>query len=1780
MASKTSHQRNFSKPPPPPNLSKEHVVIWTGWHCKGDREVSREAAAKGIDVNLVVLFLSLRKKVTAEEAESFFKEEVLLWVRELLDRKQIFRASHVLKNIGLEPNKELLDVFRTTTQTDLREYIGNHLKKSSELSDEVQQSWHFLDLILDNNVLVSKYKLGKDSLECLDGQSRQWKEEIAAKLFLRTRDALLLPYLSAERLWRQLLIYNDTKLLLIWINIQYNNVSGGYKIPECFLKVFQSFPITSEMVNEVASADVAANTRQIVLNEFSKFGIFNSTDANALVTILNRLDQSDSIENVYDILQGKHSNLTPNKFLALLVEYCLEHELYHVMNVCIKDFDLASIKAVTSITSPYLDVISSFRQLTSACSEAVLYDNIVTVSKFLNEDLVDYFKSNPIVLLALMFFTKDADFLNILTRKSFVVGGVELFQAVSKLLDDFNVVKAVYNKLTKPKTCSLTYYDLLERHMKVQAKKLFSFQFGESAMPHFGAPDLVKEYGYSKQINYLTYVRESRPSKACKLFFIEQLQCCGEADSKLVQKKIYKLAVRNFYCVETTTSCVAFLEMIGVDAQALKVAITSANILYSFNCLYESVVDLFLKVENDPYPVLRLLENKIVESIDFESFSNPDVFIEALKFHDIAVRFALCYDLKLPDLFLKQCASHGMWLPLLVLAQMWNYPIEQVKTALQPLKNPNLLEHISHSVQHDIQVDDQSVLMRERDSRSSFLSRIGVQKSVDTLQSDLGVSSLASQVSGGSNASSMGSDLLEIDVSNTKTTLAQTLIRCHNSTDPPRALLQACQLYRNPLLAVLATSYEPDSIVTNWLTWLAVSSEICHTFTNFETVAVSGDSVAELLEKCIRNRFSKVLLESLAIFLPTNPLFHFADFLHTCVNLDFAIPLLKSKLDLFKESLGKCRRYSIVSKNDLELTYLKNKIWIETTCLRLLSSAIEFNFSSLHEQIQFVQCLCGMDIAQYINCPDMQSLLLVLTTLCESGGGVRFDINLYLDVYNSERAVTGCIDKLLEQELFETAKKIARIGEVALDKIVLMECRHRYRNNDHADKSFWEKSGAQFKTHRISPGSVVEFYLEYVDKADNALEKHQLLKLAHEWAKDYDLPTKYDIERQKWLAYVRLDKSKRCDNMVFEAQPVHLTYKEMMEMTAAIPKCEEELTHEVTGVLEWLAKEALGQGNFWQAFRLEKMFGCRLQDMEILKLSHSLAEGVLLPYQLSSEQRLLLSSCGHYRRLSHRRTFLSNRLSSLSTASLSPENVSCLPTTAEPVDGTPVQDTLTLLYILTEKVTVGVEIAHRIFMMYRISLNIEIPYHVIVSNSDHVKMLKDALEDDCMHKLDVVHDFIRVYNWSKDEITDFICEEVVNAVSKYVRSKSDDFLMWNLRMDQEFHLVLQLLQDNCSLLGNKIYSYANATYKVQQSADLDFKISELALVIELLIIAHDCFTADCNMEGISLILKTCQSIVSHLLVLHSWKLIVRLLTGVGRYTEMSYVFHILKENDHFEFLLRKGSRKDNALKAALLDYLKKYCPDNKDLYKIVALHFALFSEVALLWEREALAVIKNLIAISKLEMQNNRLNADTQPYVLFTNTDGTRLCLNKAIENYTHATEFHLQGEKLAKAMKAAKQAELIALQMSLLKGLSSTGTAVCLLNLSQAQILALISKELSFDQSLILVQAYDYTPDWASVLYEQCILRNNTAYLHAFLKHHSMTDSLIQDISRKFLAANLNAPGEIASMKQVLNAVSSVHTKYRIASEMGFMDLVEDLIVGGQLAYLKDTVWKKGYKG
>lgn len=201
------------------------------------------------------------------------------------------------------------------------------------------------------------------------------------------------------------------------------------------------------------------------------------------------------------------------------------------------------------------------------------------------------------------------------------------------------------------------------------------------------------------------------------------------------------------------------------------------------------------------------------------------------------------------------------------------------------------------------------------------------------------------------------------------------------------------------------------------------------------------------------------------------------------------------------------------------------------------------------------------------------------------------------------------------------------------------------------------------------------------------------------------------------------------------------------------------------------------------------------------------------------------------------------------------------------------------------------------------------------------------------------------------------------------------------------------------------------------------------------------------------------------------------------------------------------------------------------------------------------------------------------------------------MKNFIHAAEYHMHGEKLSKALNASRQAELIALQVSLFP---NKEYIPCILNLTNPQILKLITTTLrcvahlnffarlckvnkysdfSFSQARILVESYNYPVDWSTVIFEQYIIRNQTDYFEQFVTYLPLTDHIVHDVTRKFLISKSDSKAAAQNMKNMVNTLSSVHTKYRLASELGFSDVVQDLLEGNQLSYLKDTVWKKGYK-
>lgn len=338
--------------------------------------------------------------------------------------------------------------------------------------------------------------------------------------------------------------------------------------------------------------------------------------------------------------------------------------------------------------------------------------------------------------------------------------------------------------------------------------------------------------------------------------------------------------------------------------------------------------------------------------------------------------------------------------------------------------------------------------------------------------------------------------------------------------------------------------------------------------------------------------------------------------------------------------------------------------------------------------------------------------------------------------------------------------------------------------------------------------------------------------------------------------------------------------------------------------------------------------------------------------------------------------------------------------------------------------------------------------------------------------------------------------------------------LWGYNLDRDFHLFLELCP-NTSILGTFLLKYCDALkvyrkFDAVKNAEPDLgmrqNIDELREIfnnlrlimesqvlshkkqntinVELLIKAHDCFVHECSMEGIAYVLQRCKTMTSTLATAKSWHLIVKLLMGVGRYRDMYYCFETLLKNDQFESLLGQfDEERANGLKEAIVQYLHESYPEDKENYRLAALHFQMFKELAQMSESESKLMIEKMLAeneikgddlislpsngsLSRFSSDNTDCNGLTISTEGITNGSGGNLIgvpvsllkcnmnlidsLCIAMDGYAHAAENYLLDNKLGLAQRAAYAAELLALQINLIRTAfqGSKENCFCVLNI------------------------------------------------------------------------------------------------------------------------------------
>ncbi|KAM7361267.1 uncharacterized protein ACRADG_010893 isoform 2-T2 [Cochliomyia hominivorax] len=613
-----------------------------------------------------------------------------------------------------------------------------------------------------------------------------------------------------------------------------------------------------------------------------------------------------------------------------------------------------------------------------------------------------------------------------------------------------------------------------------------------------------------------------------------------------------------------------------------------------------------------------------------------------------------------------------------------------------------------------------------------------------------------------------------------------------------------------------------------------------------------------------------------------------------------------------------------------------------------------------------------------------------------------------------------------------------------------------------------------------------------------------------------------------------------------------------------------ELDEKQRKKLESLLYRLLDEGDIVEALRLQELFDVRPLDLRFVVFCMALAESMSNIHAMSNDERQLLAEVER----STFSKFTKRTLCPTTSGSGSYLSDSCSTLEFEEIPSKEKQETLAILQGIASKLKYGITIAKRVICCYRAAMYLDKEYLDVLRTKDVQILLQSIADDACLHRLLVVSDILTSTHMEPQEIAELLAYEITKAVvrprfyifspdqqAKHMFRNAD---LWGYNIDRDLHLFLELTPDRTKL-GACLLEYCDALklYRKYQdnkhfeknifferlaeiiaqygqpnnatnSAGTTSNNSETSQVprpsqvlshkkqniiyVELLIKAHQAFVHECSMEGIANVLNRAKVLNTILSQAKSWSLIVRMLIGIGRYREMYFCFDTLIENEQFESLLGQFDiEKTIGLRQAILAYLREYCApqQGKELFKLAALNFLMYKDLAELWEQDAEDILNKIFNTYNLndDLVDNKLNK------LKCNTEMINL-LNLSLEYYVHATENYLLDNKLLLAQKSASQAELTAMQIDLAnkaleKPASTNGLHLCVsvINLkTMDEFKVLINNELSVSQTLILSRAYGYDINWSEALIYQFVINLKRSYLNDFLQQVDITDDIIEN--------------------------------------------------------------------
>lgn len=467
-----------------------------------------------------------------------------------------------------------------------------------------------------------------------------------------------------------------------------------------------------------------------------------------------------------------------------------------------------------------------------------------------------------------------------------------------------------------------------------------------------------------------------------------------------------------------------------------------------------------------------------------------------------------------------------------------------------------------------------------------------------------------------------------------------------------------------------------------------------------------------------------------------------------------------------------------------------------------------------------------------------------------------------------------------------------------------------------------------------------------------------------------------------------------------------------------------------------------------------------------------------------------------------------------------------------------------------------------IIVCYKVAQTLGQDYETIVKKKP-LSVLQALLLSGFDNRYKLMDIYIKAIQMNTEEVTQFLADIILNSLR--VHSTGEDIsgreysdLTVNAAPSCEDISHMIRLCPDYSLLGSRLLNAATALVSDRMAGTAPR--GGLSLEVELLVRAHECHTLACNMEGIATVLRNGRVLTSALAESGDYMLMVRLLTGVGRFNEMSYIFDTLFEHEYFELLCRKGIEKENKLKVALLEYLRRQHPDDTDKFSMVAHHFSMHREIAQTLEETALKQLANLGDCFPEKRSGQGLT--DKGAEVFYELNSIKKCFCYASDNYTKENCWR-------HSQVCLRMARLVHLQIQILP------TGVTVVNLDEHSLKRFLANHGNFFQSLLVADAYKKRDIcvWVDAVYNQVVVKGNFNYLQDMRSALPITNNLYVDVAHKYKNETYRSSQAAANMKRLLGFVNDLRMRYKLATDLNFRDLGTSILEGDGGAFLRDVM-------